>query len=397
MLNTLRLRPMKGFLFRPSSVRYMSGAASIRDQFHDAWMDNAMRHTAKTHSIENKKEYGAGYYQKYHTKLKKGYTHPYHSKDNPLSVASMKHGWDILSDLVGPEQVSPHYETLSRSRRGLLFIFAYFGTITSISRLGGWDHNEWLRGLIFHHEYLIALYVGYAELRHFTWIPGPKFTVFYDVFSRYEGMQLASQWNDTAEELSTQFYQFSKNQVDYKKIHNEYKFIKKRSMVNFLTNERLNLEKHFHDRTVGMLKQIKSYEEQNLKNQLKSVSQRAFEATMKVIDENKGNKISDQAFSSALDGIRKGRMDFSKDPVLPIMRKELAVRVADLKKLTPEEESRLLSLSTDQRKAVAQADRGARDAYLSATPHVSSQGLKNHQKFLNFVDYLAGINRKDIQ
>ena len=397
MLSAQGTRHLKGFLLRPTSVRYFSGAAAIRDKFHLAWLENASRQQTKIHEPENKEEYGAGYYQRHHKRMKKGYTHPYHSKDNPLSVSSITHGWDIISDLVGPEQVSPHYESLSRSRRGLIFLFAYFGTITSISRLGGWDHNEWIRGLIFHHEYLIALYVGYAELRHFTWLPGPKFSVFYDVFSKYEGMQLASQWNDVSEEVSTQFYQHSKNQVDYMKIHEEYKYIKKRSMVNFLTNERQNLEKHFHGRTLDMLKSIRSYEEQNLKNKLKSVTQDAFDATMKIIDTDKGGKISDLAFKSALDGIRKGKMDFSKDPVLPIMKKELHSRVADLKEMTPEEESALLSLNPDQRKSVAQSDKAARDAYLSEAPHVSSQGLKNHHKFLRFVDYLTGINNKDVQ
>jgi hypothetical protein len=91
-----------------------------------------------------------------------------------------------LFEAVGPEQVSPHYESLSRSRRGLIFLFAYIGSITSISRLGGWSHNEWIRGMIWHHEFLIAFYIGYIETRHFTWLPGPKFTVFYNVYTRYE-------------------------------------------------------------------------------------------------------------------------------------------------------------------------------------------------------------------
>lgn len=99
-----------------------------------------------------------------------------------------------LFEAVGPEQVSPHYETLSRSRRGVLFFFAYIGAITSVSRFGGWSHNEWLRGMIWHHEYLIAFYLGYIELRHFTYFLGPKFSIFYNVYTRYETHQLALMW-----------------------------------------------------------------------------------------------------------------------------------------------------------------------------------------------------------
>jgi hypothetical protein len=91
-----------------------------------------------------------------------------------------------LFEAIGPEQVSPHYESLSRSRRGVIFMMLYIGSIATISRLGGWSHNEWIRGLIWHHEYMIAFYVGYAETKHFSYFMGPKFTVFYNVYSRYE-------------------------------------------------------------------------------------------------------------------------------------------------------------------------------------------------------------------
>ena len=88
-------------------------------------------------------------------------------------------------------------------------------------------------------------------------------------------------------------------------------------------------------------------------------------------------------------------MDFKKDPVLGILKEELALRTKDLKNLTPEEESKILSLKTEQRKSIAQMDRAAKESYLSAVPHVSSQGLKSHEKFLKFTKYLSDINRKD--
>lgn len=191
MLGTFRIAPMKGFLIKPVSLRHFSGAASIRGKFHQAWLENSQRAQRIEHRDPiDKAKYAHGYIQKNFSRMKKGYTHPYHSQDNPMIATSTMRYYKILQDLVGPEQVSPHYESLSRSRRGLIFMFVYLSTITSISRLGGWDFNEWVRGMLFHHEYLIALFVGFSEIRHFAWIPGPKFTVFYDVFSRYEFRQL---------------------------------------------------------------------------------------------------------------------------------------------------------------------------------------------------------------
>ena len=130
----------------------------------------------------------------------KGYQHPYHTSEHPISF-SYYYYMKTMFEAVGPEQVSPHYETLSRSRRGLIFLFLYIGSITSLSRMGSWSHNEWLRGMVFHHEYILAWYLGVSEMRHFTFLVGPKFTNWYNVYTRYETQQLTCQWADKAEEI----------------------------------------------------------------------------------------------------------------------------------------------------------------------------------------------------
>ena len=155
---------------------------------------------------------------------------------------------------VGPEQVSPHYETLSRSRRGVIFMWLYIGSIVTISRMGGWEHNNWLRAMIFHHEFLISLYLGYIELRHFTYLVGPKFSVFYNVYSNYEFLQMANSWADIAEEIQNNFLVNTKEQIGYNRIDKEYEFVKKRALTNFLINSKLDAEAHFHVRTENMLK-----------------------------------------------------------------------------------------------------------------------------------------------
>ena len=66
------------------------------------------------------------------------------------------------------------------------------------------QHNEWLRAMVFHHEYIIAFYLGVSELRHFTFLVGPKFTNFYNVYTRYETQQFVSQWADHTEEAQMQ-------------------------------------------------------------------------------------------------------------------------------------------------------------------------------------------------
>jgi len=182
-----------------------------------------------------------------------------------------------LFEAVGPEQVSPHYESLSRSRRGLIFLFAYIGSIASISRLGGWSHNEWIRNMIMHHEFLLAFYLGYIETRHFTWLIGPKFTIFYNVYTRYETQQLCLQWADVVEEQQAIHLIHTKEQLEYVRLNKEYDFVKKRALVNFLSNSRAELEHHFHSRAQSMLSSIERYEQTNLKNLLNSIGKGALE------------------------------------------------------------------------------------------------------------------------
>ena len=214
--------------------------------------------------------------------MKQGYVHPYHSDKYPI-LFSHFHYMKTLFEAVGPEQVSPHYESLSRSRRGILFFFMYIGTINTVSRMGGWSNNEWLRAMIWHHEFLICYYLGYIEIRHFTYFLGPKFTVFYNVYTRYETQQLFSMWADVCEEEQLKHLIHTKEQMEYIRINKEYESIKKRAIVNYLTNEKLNLEHHFHTRTLNMLKSIQTFEQQNMKNYMKSISTGSLEAVTNAI------------------------------------------------------------------------------------------------------------------
>lgn len=135
---------------------------------------------------QNKAEYGQEYYNaKRMANMKIGYVHPYHSDGSPIYLSS-QYFLRASYNAAGPEQVSPHYESLTRSRRGVIFSGLYISTIMSISRLGGWDNNSWIRQLLFSQEFYIALFLWNVELRHFTYVVGPKFTIFYRTYARYE-------------------------------------------------------------------------------------------------------------------------------------------------------------------------------------------------------------------
>lgn len=253
----------------------------------------------------------------------KGYTHPYHTEDTPLFM-SINHYYKLLFSAVGPEQVSPHYESLSRSRRGLIMYFFYMQAIQGISALGGIDNNDWLTGMIFYQEFLISLFCCSVETRHFFWSPGPKFSIFYQAYCRYEYAQLCGQWADDVEMKQKKFLTGTKEQIEYVRIAQEYNFIKKRAMVNYLSNSRADLERHFHSRAHNMLSTIERFETNNLKSLMNSISQAAMSKINAALEDPiERERILQGSFESALIGIRSGRMEYENDPILPILTEEI--------------------------------------------------------------------------
>lgn len=311
--------------------RQFSVAYNAKSKFEDAYkskVESMSKVQTKKIEPKNKTEYGTNYYNDSRlANMKVGYVHPYHSEGSPLFMSNMYY-MKTLFQAVGPEQVSPHYETLSRSRRGLIFFAAYIGSINTISRFGGWENNDWLRAMIWHHEFLIAYYIGFIEIRHFTYFIGPKFSIFYNTYSNYEYTQLANMWADTVEMVQNQHLRETKEQIEYNRIDTEYEFVKKRALTNFLVNSKLTAEANFHMRTVTMLKQIENFEMSNLKANMKEIASGSVDKILKqAADPATNAEIKESAFQSALSGIRQGTMKYENDSILPLIQAEMQERL----------------------------------------------------------------------
>ena len=74
-------------------------------------------------------------------------------------------------------------------------------------------------------------------------------------------------------------------------------------------------------------------------------------------DPQSKKEIQRQAFQAALQGITSGVMKYDNDPLLPILQNEMQSRIAHFKGLSPEDESKLLSLTQEQRRVIADLDR----------------------------------------
>ena len=190
----------------------------------------------------------------------------------------------------------------------------------------------------------------------------------------------------------------TKEQMEYVRINAEYDFVKKRALINYLTNEKLNLEQHFHGRVNNMLKMIQNYENQNMRNHIREIATGSFETVQKTVRDPATKAIIQKAaFLSALDGIKNGIMTYSNDPLLPLLQSEMEKRIAHFKGLSHEDESKLLSLSSDQRRFVSDQDRKAKIDYLGAVPNVNNPGVKSHDKYKNFVDMVHNVHKTELK
>jgi hypothetical protein len=186
--------------------------------------------------------------------------------------------------------------------------------------------------------------------------------------------------------------------MEYVRINSEYDYVKKRALINYLTNEKLNLEQHFHGRVNNMLRMIQNYEASNLRNHLREIALGSFEKVQSAIkDPATQGEIQRAAFKSALAGISSGLMKYEHDPLLPLLQKEMQDRIAHFKGLSAEEESKLLSLTTEQRRTIADMDRKAKIEYLGTVPNINNPGIKSHDKYKSYVDMVNAVHRSEVR
>ena len=85
-------------------------------------------------------------------------------------------------------------------------------------------------------------------------------------------------------------------------------------------------------------------------------------------------------------GIREGVMTYKNDPIFPILNEEINNRVNAYKALSAEDESKLLSLNGDQKKAVTDTDKRDKQAFLAIQPNINDPGVKGNEKYKSYVE-----------
>lgn len=178
----------------------------------------------------------------------------------------------------------------------------------------------------------------------------------------------------------------TKEQLEYNRIDSEYEAVKKRALINFLTNSKLDAEANFHNRTVSLLGSIQTFEQANLKAQMREIAVGSIDKVFAMVENPEHSAgIKRSAFLSALDGIRTGQMTYKEDSILPAIEAEMNTRLQKFQGMSKEDEVKLFALSDQQRKTLADNDKKLKNEFLQQAPAIGHGGVKNHEKFKHYV------------
>lgn len=259
------------------------------------------------------------------------YVHPAdHPERRVIFYQAQTYG--TLLDMVGPEQVSQHYESFWISRR-----YALTGILVATSCLFlqkitdlNWVLRSWIAGT--------ALYFC---LGAFFWeVPKymfqPMLNNFYNLthYNELKMMQLAVP--ERVQGIVDKNMKESLGQFDFLILHRKFNAVKQESIKAFLVNQELELKQGVRERAADLLKMAEDLELSNQKQLVGKVIvslQQDIEQLLRTPPQD----IVDSAFESALVGIKEGRMTYQNDKALDLILHRIRAEAAKFKSLSAEQ------------------------------------------------------------
>jgi hypothetical protein len=155
-------------------------------------------------------------------------------------------------------------------------------------------------------------------------------------------------------------------------VHLEYLGTKAKLLETHLANSRLLLKKHSYERAI--LKSAR-FEKYNLSNLLREVLDQAVEKLSNDLYGPDAKYIRRQAFQSALTGIRKGKMTYENEPLLPRLLAYIEEFKTKSEALTKKEQAELIVVTKDQKLVISSIEKKIENSFVHSLPDIK------HPKF----------------
>lgn len=303
-------------------------------------------------------------------KNKKAYVHPFDNDHYSVNMSPVRTS-EMFYEFVGPEQVSPHYESFLASRK---WAIGFWATCFGLSYVSTTLDFHWVA------KSCIVPFVFYGTT--FYWvlegrkhIIKPLFNRWYRLLALHDMKNIGSYWKDQMRINVGQNMHHAREQMDYYLLHRNYNTIKAESINRFLAHEQMNLQKHINVRTHNLLKAAKSAETGNRRALVNKIVAKALD----FLDEQmKGDltAVNDAIFESALIGISKGSMTYENDPLLPMVTSMIKAEVAKITDLSEAEQQQLVALTEMQLNNLRKMDETAKREYLDNCPKLDAMTMQ---------------------
>jgi len=304
----------------------------------------------------------------------KGYTHPFHSDHHPINFSPVKIA-ELFHDFIGPEQVSPHYENYLVSRK---YLMTFWGGLFVLSLGISTIDVHWIaKSAFLPFMFWMLLQYFYLELRKSLF--KPLLMRWYRRVSANEIYNFEVFYHENIELKMRDMMRVAKHQLEFWTLHRQFLDIKAEGINTFLANEHQNLQRHITERAVNVLKQAQTFEEMNRTKVLQNIVDEASKEIDRQLQGPQRAEILRQMFESALTGLSKGTMEYSNDPIMPIVQNYIKTNASKYSNLPIEEQRKLVSLTETQIQSLRDYDRKAKREFLETEPKGLDSALKSHE------------------
>lgn len=305
----------------------------------------------------------------------KGYSHPYQTDHQPLNFSPVKTA-ELFHDFIGPELVSPHYENFLMSRK---YAFIFLGGFLFLSFGAGTLDLHWIaKSSLYPWIFWFQLMYFFLEWRKSLF--KPLLVRFYRRIAANECYNFEVFYHENIELKMRELIMLTKSQLQYWELHSDFLNVKAESVTNFMANEYINLQNHITERAQNILTQAKTFEDINRNRIIGGIVEGANAEIDRELSGPNANEIKKAMFESALTGLSKGYMDYTNDPILPLVKNYVQREMERYTNLSPEEQVRLIALSEAQIQALKDSDRKARQDFLETEPKGLDSSLKAHEQ-----------------
>ena len=283
---------------------------------------------------------------------------------------------EAMRELMGPDQVSPHYENFTFSRKMGLTVAG-----VALAQLAFNNNGNILyafNSAFYPFMFFFATWFFHLEMKKSTF--APILFKFYNQVGAHEIMSLVRNEAENYYSKWRNLESIAREQLEFLDLHKEFQFIKSEAVEKLLAAERSQLKQELQSRASSILSSAQKMESSNLRLITGRVLE-VIKAEAARVKANPGQEVVTDSFQAALNGIRNGKMDYSGDLVLGKILAVAKKEIEGVNNLSEAEKKDLVELTQNQIQSIRNEDQMAQQKFLKKPPAGLDAVLRDNDSY----------------